>query len=123
MSSGNCERLIRKGAEIGALKKYEVLFRPRAQRDLVSLYRYLAEQSSPRIAANYIGRIEQVCISLTSLPLRGTAIASPVSGLRTMGFERRATVLFRVDKEKVEILRIFYGGQDLNPALKVLLGL
>lgn len=105
------------------MKKYEVLFRPRARRDLISLYRYLAEQSGSKIAANYIGRIEKACISLTSLPSRGTAIPSRVSGLRTMGFERRVTVLFTVGEEKVEILRIFYGGQDLRAELKVLLGL
>lgn len=123
MSSRNCALFTQKSIELGALKKYEVLFRPRARKDLIALYRYLAEQSGPRIAANYIERIEKACISLTSLPSRGTAIASRVSGLRTMGFERRATILFTVAEERVEILRIFYGGQDLSPELKLLLGL
>jgi hypothetical protein len=40
-----------------------------------------------------------------------------------MGFERRATVLFKVGDEKVEILRVYYGGQDLTPELKRLLGI
>jgi len=40
-----------------------------------------------------------------------------------MGFERRATILFRVGEDKAEILRVYYGGQDLEPDLKRLLGL
>jgi hypothetical protein len=39
-----------------------------------------------------------------------------------MGFERRATVLFSVGEEKVEILRVYYGGQELGPEVKRLLG-
>lgn len=38
-----------------------------------------------------------------------------------MGFERRATILFSVGEEKVEILRVYYGGQDLDPEIKGLL--
>ena len=105
------------------MNSYEVLFRPRARNDLISLYRYIAKQASPRIAANYIGRLEKACLSLTTLPNRGAAISSHISGLRTMGFERRATILFSVGAEKVEILRIYYGGQDLRPELKKLLGI
>lgn len=105
------------------MKSYEVLFRPQAREDLISLYRYIARASSPRIAANYISRIEKACLKLASLPQRGTAVPSRVAGLRTMGFERRATILFRVGSEKVEIFRVYYGGQDLGPQLKRLLGI
>jgi plasmid stabilization system protein ParE len=38
-----------------------------------------------------------------------------------MGFERRATILFRVGEDTVEILRILYGGRDLSPALEEIL--
>jgi toxin ParE1/3/4 len=105
------------------LRKYEVLFRPRARKDLIALYRFIAEQAGPRIAANYIRRVEKACLALATLPKRGTAVTSHVSGLRTMGFERRATILFRVGEDKVEILRVYYGGQDLGPELKRLLGI
>jgi plasmid stabilization system protein ParE len=37
-----------------------------------------------------------------------------------MGFERRVTILFRVEEDRVEILRILYGGRDLEPPLKKL---
>lgn len=40
-----------------------------------------------------------------------------------MGFERRATILFCVGEDTVEILRVYYGGQDLGPELEKMLGL
>jgi len=38
-------------------------------------------------------------------------------GLRVVGFERRVTIAFEVDDERVTILRIFYGGVDWERAL------
>jgi len=37
-----------------------------------------------------------------------------------MGFERRVTILFRVEDERVDILRILYGGRDLGPQIESL---
>jgi toxin ParE1/3/4 len=37
-------------------------------------------------------------------------------GLRTIGFERRATIAFTVKGEDVIILRILYGGRSLDLA-------
>lgn len=39
-------------------------------------------------------------------------------GLRIMGFERRATIVFQVKKAEVVIVRIFYGGQDYERSLR-----
>jgi hypothetical protein len=36
-----------------------------------------------------------------------------------MGFERRVTTLFKVGKERVEILRILYGGRDVKAQSKI----
>ena len=33
-------------------------------------------------------------------------------GLRIAGFERRVTIAFAVDDDRVTILRMFYGGRD-----------
>jgi len=102
------------------LNEYEVFFRPRARKDLIALYRYIAKRSGLRIAGGYIFRIEKLCLSLASLPERGTAISGRAPSLRTMGFERRATILFKVGNERVEILRILYGGQNLEPVIEKL---
>jgi len=96
------------------LKRYEVRFLAQAVTDLDSLFCYIADKSSYEIADRYLTRIERVCLSLGSIPHRGTPVAGAVKGLRTMGFERRATLLFRVGKNSVEILRVLYGGRDLK---------
>jgi toxin ParE1/3/4 len=104
------------------LKRYEVHFLAEAIADLDALFCYIADESSYEIADGYLVRIERLCRSLESFPQRGTAVAGAVPRLRTMGFERRATILFRVGADKVDILRVYYGGQDLAPVLKRLLG-
>jgi toxin ParE1/3/4 len=104
------------------LKRYEVHFLAEAITDLDAHFCYIADESSYEIADGYLTRIERLCRSLESFPQRGTAVAGSATGLRTMGFERRATILFCVGEDKVEILRVYYGGQELGPEVKRLLG-
>jgi toxin ParE1/3/4 len=100
------------------LKRYEVRFLAEAVDDLDAIFLYIAQQSSFEIADGYLARIERTCLSLQSLPKRGSTVPGDVSGLRTMGFERRVTILFRVGDERVEILRIWYGGRDVGKQLE-----
>lgn len=102
------------------MTKYNVSFRPRARRDFISLYKYIAKRSSARIAGGYILRIEKACQTLASFPERGTAVADSTSGVRKMGFEHRVAIVFRFGEERVEILRILYGGRDLSSQLEKL---
>ena len=94
------------------MKEYPVVFAPEAEEDLINLYEQIAIAASPTVAFGYIERIEQFCSVLASVPLGGTNREDIRPGLRTIGFERRATVAYRVVKTRVEILRIFYGGQN-----------
>lgn len=98
-----------------ALKVY---FRPQAEADLFALYEYIAGQASVTIAGKYIDRIEAACLSLGEFPERGTRHDNILPGLRTIGFERRATIAFRVLKTRVEIVTIAYGGRDFESELK-----
>jgi toxin ParE1/3/4 len=98
------------------MKKLKVSFRPLAEADLFGLYRYIAEQSGDAVAGDYIGRIEAACMALETFPARGTRRDDIRPGLRTMGFERRATIVFEIRKTEVVIVRIFYGGQDYERA-------
>ena len=100
------------------MKRYEVHFLAEAIDDIDALFCYIAEESSYEIADRYLARIERLCLSLETFPLRGTAIAGDLAGLRTMGFEHRVTILFRVGEDRVEILRILYGGRNLEPVLE-----
>jgi len=53
---------------------------------------------------------------MTPFPQRGTARNDLRPGLRTVGFERRATIAFTVKGEDVIILRILYAGRSLDLA-------
>jgi toxin ParE1/3/4 len=92
----------------------EVIFHPRAESDLLALYRYIAEASGLGIAGEYIGRIEIACMSLATFPNRGTKREDLAPGLRTIAFERRVTIVYRVLKSHVEIVTIAYGGRDFE---------
>ena len=91
-----------------------VLFTPLAERQLDSLHQYIAERASERTADGYVGRIVAFCQSLDTFPLRSAARDDLLPGLRTIGFERRATIAFMVTEDVVLIEGVFYGGQDLE---------
>lgn len=100
------------------MTRYEVHFLAEAIDDIDALFCYIAKENSFEVAARYLARIERLCLSLDTFPLRGTAVGGGISGLRTMGFEHRVTILFRVGEERVEILRILYGGRNIDPVLE-----
>ncbi len=99
------------------MKEYEVSFTAEAILDLDRLFIYIAEKASFEIADGYLARIERFCHALSTFPNRGTEIKGGVPGLRSVGFERRVTILFRVGEKQVEVLRILYGGRDLEAHL------
>ncbi|MCC7016392.1 MAG: type II toxin-antitoxin system RelE/ParE family toxin [Rhodospirillales bacterium] len=100
------------------MKKYEIVFRPQAEADLFALYDYIAGNSGRAVAGGYIDRIEAACRGLETFPKRGTRRDDIRPGLRTMGFERRATIVFQVLKAGVVVVRILFGGRDFARALR-----
>ncbi len=100
------------------MKKFKVGFRPQVETDLFGLYNYIAQEAGRDVAGAYIDRIEAACMALETMPMRGRRRDDIHPGLRTMGFERSATIVFQVKKAEVVIVRIFYGGQDYERALR-----
>ena len=96
------------------MKTYDVRFRPRARRDLIALYRYLKRRFGEDSAIGYVRRIDEACAGLEQAPQRGTVVRHPDLTLRVLGFERRVSVLFQIGEDTVEILRVLYGGQDIQ---------
>jgi toxin ParE1/3/4 len=92
----------------------KVVFTPLAERQIDRLHTYITEHSGVRRADAYVGRIVAFCNSLTTFPMRGQQRGDLIPGLRTTGFERRATIAFVVAAEAVLIEGIFYGGQDFE---------
>lgn len=93
-----------------------VVFSPEAQDDLRQLTFYIAERSGTARAIAYLDRIEAWCSGLRDFPERGARRDDLWPGLRTTSFERRVTVAFTVTPRRVTILRVLYGGRNLEAA-------
>lgn len=92
--------------------KYEVVFTDSAEADLDDMEQYLAARFSDRNAKRYIDRIIKFCLSLGAVPYCGTAREYIRPGLRTVGFERKATILFEIDGQRVVIEGVLFGGRQ-----------
>jgi toxin ParE1/3/4 len=95
---------------------YTVLVGALAIEDLQALHAYIAIESSNRMASAYLARIEQACRSLETFPALGRARDDLAPGLRTLSFEGRALIGYRIDGKIVTIERILYGGRDVDAA-------
>lgn len=94
---------------------WSIVFSDAAEADLFAIYDYIAERSGPAIALRFVERIEDYCLGFSTMPERGTRRADLRPGLRTVGFRRRATILFEVDEHdrRVVIHGIYYAGRSL----------
>jgi toxin ParE1/3/4 len=91
-----------------------VVFTVSAERQLDRLHRYVADRAGEGVADGYMARIVAFCQQLSIFPLRGKARDDLLPGLRTIGFERRATIAFVVTADAVLIEGVFHGGQDFE---------
>ncbi|MCD7110341.1 type II toxin-antitoxin system RelE/ParE family toxin [Rhizobium sp. DKSPLA3] len=92
--------------------KYRVRFSDDARRDIEDLLDHILIASGERIAFAYIDRLERFCLGFETFPKRGTARPQDGIDLRTVGFERSATVAFSVKDDEVMIVRILYRGRS-----------
>lgn len=95
---------------------HRIEFSPEALGDLIDLYDYIAVHDGAERAIGYIDRIEECCRSLGVFPDRGVRRDDLRLGLRILGFERRAVIAFLITAEELTILRILYGGRDIEAA-------
>lgn len=100
------------------MRKYRVELLRAAETDLFDLYAAIAAKAGILVAGDYIDRIQAPCLELERSPLRGTKRDDIAAGLRTVGFERRATIVFRVRGSLVTIVRIFHGGRNYEQLLR-----
>ena len=94
-----------------------VVFGRRALDDLREVARWIAANAGLRTAARYVARLRVYCERFDEFSERGTRRDDLRPGLRTIGFERRVTVVFAVFETEVVILRLLYGGRDIDAAL------
>lgn len=95
-----------------------VVYSPRAKQQLTELYLWIVEQSGfPQHATGYVSAIIDYCDALAEFPYRGVARDDLRPGLRTIGFRKRVMIAFAVHAETVEVLGVYYGGQDFQGLL------
>ena len=90
-------------------------FRQAALRDLFGLYAYIVEQSGRERASAYVDRIEAACMALADFPERGTRRDDLRPGLRTLGFQRQASIVFLIDEYGVESVAFSMGAATSTP--------
>lgn len=85
---------------------YRVEFLDTAADDMVALHLWVETEANADVADAYIERLRARCIKLSEFPHRGTPRDDLVSGGRSLSFERRMLIFYRVAGEVVQILRV-----------------
>lgn len=100
------------------MKPLPVIFSPEAEEQLEDLRQYIACQASAQVANGYIDRILAHCEKLSNIPHWGTPHNELQPGVRTISFERRTTIAYRILDQRVEVIAIAHGGRDLARLLR-----
>lgn len=93
--------------------KHRVVLSSSAVYDINELFDYILAEAGERIARDYVRRMRDFLQRLDVFPNRGTVIDSETN-TRRVGFERRATVIFRVEDVQVTILRVYHRGRNIE---------
>ena len=93
---------------------FEVRLLPEAEEDVFEIYLYVAEHGSAERADAYDRRIRSSCRKLADFPNRGRPRDPLEPALRSISFERRATIYYRVTERIVEIVRVLHRGLDVD---------
>ncbi|MDQ8758324.1 type II toxin-antitoxin system RelE/ParE family toxin [Sphingosinicella sp. LHD-64] len=96
----------------------EIVFAPGADDDLFAIYVYVAEAAGFVVADSYDTRLRAAGMKLADFPARGTPHDDLSPGLRSVPFERRATIYYRVTAKAVEIVRVLHSGRDEGRAFR-----
>lgn len=92
----------------------EVRLSPMAIDDLFATYLYLAEKMGSERAKSYTSRIESFSRSLGRFSERGRERVDLGAGIRSITFESRAVIAYRIVGDAVEILRVIHGPQEYD---------
>lgn len=96
------------------MMQFDLVFLPEAKDDLDSLYSWIADSSGERVAERFTGRLRSFCYNLTYAPDRGSRRNDLTPGLRSIGYRRRATIVFSIQGSAVVIVRAIYRGRSIE---------
>ena len=95
---------------------FPVILSEAAIADMSAIGRWIAERADPETAEAYISRIEAACFRLADFPNRGSPRFGISQGLRSVTFERRVIIAYRVENGEVRIVRVIPAARDLARA-------
>ena len=98
------------------MKRRMIVVSDSARHDLRQITLWLSQNASKQVAHRYVERIQKRIMQLEYGAERGT-VRSTRSGLRLIGILPAVNLAFTVTEDTVHILRVLYGGQDLQMAL------
>ena len=94
---------------------YEIRLNDLAFEDLDSIQFWIELEADATVADAYVSRIRARFLTLAAYPNRGTPRDDVAPGLRTLSFERRLRICYRVDGQVVEIVRVVSVARELEP--------
>lgn len=89
----------------------ELVYSRRARGDLEEIFWFIA-QDNPERATSYVAEIETACERLCQTPMMGIGRADLRPDLRILPLWRRVVVAYLVLPDRIDVLRVFSGGQD-----------
>lgn len=88
-----------------------LVFTLAARADLEEIFWFIAADN-PRRARSYIAEIEAACRTLCDMPQMGIERPDLRPALRILPLWRRIVVAYELQKDRVDVLRVFSSGQD-----------
>ena len=85
-----------------------------AYADLDDLSAYIEAEAGAAVADAYDARIRDKIATLSAFPNRGTDRSILVAGYRSITFERRLLILYRVSGDVVTVARVLSAERDLR---------
>ncbi|HZF43458.1 MAG TPA: type II toxin-antitoxin system RelE/ParE family toxin [Sphingomonadaceae bacterium] len=93
-------------------------FDKRAEADLLGLADWIGTQADPETARAYIKRKRTRCLRLLDSPRGGRVRRKGRPPIRSVPFERSATILYRAGQSEVVVLRVIPRGRDVDALVR-----
>ena len=101
------------------MKTLPVTLRESAIADIDNIAAHITENSGyPNVALKFIQRIRARCERIGDAPSSGVARPDLGESLRMVPFEHTAVIFYQIANDAVEIINVFYGGQDYETLLR-----
>ena len=94
------------------MDRIDVVYRPDTLADLIEIYGSIRDRGSSVVARSFVARIKARCDHIGETPFAGRPRDDLEPGLRTIAFERRVVIAYKVENGLVRIGNVFYGGRD-----------